>query len=332
MRAATQLLTGSELEPADVVQRATALQGQDLPAVLRAIALRSRSSVAQVRAAFDAGLIVRSWPMRGTLFATTPAHLFALLHHTAARVRRATVRRRAELGIDERVIGRARDVLAEALAEGPQARAEVLDRWQRAGIATADGRGYHLLMHLCVAGLAWWGRFAEGGSEQLLELATPPDQDLDAGLVEVVRGFVRARGPVTEADLAWWTKLPLGQVRPILRSAPGLVEVTVRGAPAWVLGEPNLTARATGVILVPAFDEWVLGYTDRSLVASRAMQTAMVPGGNGMFRPVVLVDGVVVGTWRPRRGSAAASFELVEKVSAANTRRIERAVAGWPHD
>ncbi|MBP2436488.1 hypothetical protein [Microbacterium amylolyticum] len=63
-RWSNHLLGGSDLTPAQVVDRSVALQGQDLPAVLRAIALRSRpgTSIADVRAAFDRGELVRSWP------------------------------------------------------------------------------------------------------------------------------------------------------------------------------------------------------------------------------------------------------------------------------
>ncbi|KAD4059678.1 hypothetical protein GD627_00795 [Arthrobacter yangruifuii] len=87
LRLRSHLLQGSDLAPADVVRRAVALQGQDLPAVLRAVAVRSRpgTTVQDVRDAFDSGELVRGWPMRGTLFATTPAHLAALLRFTAER-------------------------------------------------------------------------------------------------------------------------------------------------------------------------------------------------------------------------------------------------------
>ena len=88
--------------------------------------------------------------------------------------------------------------------------------------------------------------------------------------------------------------------------------------------------------LVPGFDEWILGYADRSLVAGPAALAALVPGGNGVFRPAVLVDGVVVGTWRlPAARSAAAEripvLDLVEPVSARTRRAIDRTLAAWPH-
>ena len=336
LRWQSQLLGGSELAPADVVRRAVALQGQDLPAVLQAIAIRSKpgTGVQEVRDAFDRGELVRSWPMRGTLFATTPEHLAALLCFTGDRIRAMAARRRAELGLDEAVISRGRETLREALAERPLLRAEALAVWEAAGIPAADGRGYHLLMHLSVEGLIHWGAFDPSGSQQYLTLSVPraPD-DPDAALAEVVRGFVRARGPVTEADLAWWTKLPKATLRRAAAAAGDLVEVQVQGRPAWIVGEPQIPG-PSGVTLVPGFDEWILGYADRSLVAGEKMLAALVPGNNGIFRPAVLVDGVVVGTWRwPRTARAAAApvLDIVEPVPAATRRRIERTVEAWPH-
>ena len=349
MRLRSHLLSGSDLAPEDVVHRAVALQGQDLPAVLRAVAIRSRpgTTVDQVRAAFDAGRLVRSWPMRGTLFATTPEHLQSLLAFTGGRIHRATARRREQLGLSDAVVARAREVLAQALAEQPLRRAEALAVWDAAGIPTADGRGYHLLMNLSVAGLTHWGPFDAAGAEQYLTLSTaaPPD-DPEAALAELVRGFVLARGPVTDTDLAWWTKLPKTLLRRAAAGIADLVEVRVEGAPAWIIGEPELSGEeadasageeadaSAGVTLVPGFDEWILGYADRSLVAGPEMMEALVPGGNGVFRPAVLVDGRAVGTWRlPRtgRGTPEPVIDLVEQVPAATRRAIDDAVAAWPH-
>ncbi|WP_461169781.1 winged helix DNA-binding domain-containing protein [Arthrobacter sp. Z1-15] len=336
LRWQSQLLGGSELAPADVVRRAVALQGQDLPAVLEAIAIRSRpgTGVQEVRDAFDRGELVRSWPMRGTLFATTPEHLAALLHFTGDRIRAMAARRRAELGLDDAVVSRGRETLREALAERHLLRSEVLGLWEAAGIPTTEGRGYHLLMHLSVEGLMHWGSFDPSGSRQYLTAsAVRAPEDPDAALADVVRGFVRARGPVTEADLAWWTKLPKTMVRRAAAAAGNLVEVKVEGRPAWVMGEPRIPG-PSGVTLVPGFDEWILGYADRSLVAGAKMLAALVPGNNGVFRPAVLVDGVVVGTWRwPRtaRTPAEPVLDVVEPVPAATRRRIEQAVEAWPH-
>lgn len=328
-----QLLGGSTRSPIEVVDRAVALQGQDLPAVLRAIAIRSApgTTVDDVRAAFDAGELVRSWPMRGTLFATTPAHLAALLELTGERTRRSTVLRRSQLGIPDAMIDLARETLVAALADGGLRRSDALGALERAGIATGGGVGYHLLMHLSVEGVVHWGPFAPGGAEQLLVLT--PLVEASGSLAELLRGVVLARGPITDADLAWWTKLPKTEIRRALTQIDDLVAVTVDGAPAWTIGAPRTELEPMGVTLVPGFDEWILGYGDRALVVSPAAFEAIVPGGNGVFRPAVLVDGVVVGSWRRPAGRAdrAPEIELVERVNATTRRAIDRAVADWPH-
>lgn len=331
-----QLLGGSQLAPTEVVSRAVALQGQDLRAVLRAIAIRSRpgTSVADVAAAFDRGEQVRSWPMRGTLFATTPAHLAALLHFTGARTLAAAARRRAALGLTDAVIATARETLVAALTDRPLTRAEAMALWGAAGIDTSSGRGYHLLMSLFVEGLACWGPLTPDGREQLLtaiDLPAPPDPD--AALAELVRGYALARGPVTLDDLAWWTKLPKTRLRRATSASPDLGEALVDETPVLLVGEPE-DPEPSGVTLAPAFDEWILGYADRSWTASPKMRAALTPGDNGVFRPCVLVDGVTVGVWRtPLRAGAPQppELELVEPVGVRVRRQIERALAAWPH-
>lgn len=332
MRWHNQLLGGSDLGPTDVVRRAVAFQGQDLPSVLRAIALRSRpgTTIADVVHEFDEGRLVRSWPMRGTLFATTPEHLATLLHFTAERIHRATVRHREQRGLDSQLITRARDVLGEALRERPRTRAEAVELWESAGIATAAGRSYHLLMYLAVDGFLHWGGSATTRNEQVLELsATSPPDDPDNALAGLVRAYIVARGPVTESDLAWWAKLPKTLVARAASSIDGLREVTVNGTPAWIVGEHDDPWEPTGISLVPGFDEWVLGYADRSLVASPAALQALVPGGNGIFRPAILLDGVVVGTWKASRASGssgAPTIALVEDLPAGTKKAIDDAI------
>jgi inactivated superfamily I helicase len=66
------------------------------------------------------------------------------------------------------------------------------------------------------------------------------------------------------------------------------------------------TARtqAEGVLLLPGFDEFMLGYGDRRAQLDPAFADRIVPGGNGVFRHTVVSAGRVVGTWaRTGRGA-----------------------------
>ena len=321
--------------PAQAVRHMVAMQGQDLPQVLRAIAIRSApgTTLDDVRAAFDRGEIVRSWPMRGTLFAIAPDDLAVLLAWTAERIRHKSAPQRRDRGLDDATVDRARELAVAAIAEAPRTRAQLLEVWEQAGIATGGGRGYQLIIELALGGLAHWGPFA-GAQQQLVPSALPPVPDPEAGLTRIARRYFAAHGPATSDDFAWWTGLTKTDARAAIARADGLVAVSVAGEPMWVV-EGALDGVRSGVLLMPGFDELVMGYRDRSLIASPAMMDALVPGSNGVFMPAVLVDGRAVGTWRwpPQRGKQAASplLDLVEQVTPTTLARVERALEAWPH-
>ena len=87
------------------------------------------------------------------------------------------------------------------------------------------------------------------------------------------------------------------------------------------------------VLLLPGFDEFVLGYTDRSLVLKPEYFNKIVPGGNGVFKKTVVAGGEVIGTWARAgtRASAAVVPELFDEskplgvtAQAAFTRAAQR--------
>ena len=337
---------------AEVVRRMVALQGQDLPAVLRAIAVRSRpgTTVDDVRAAFDAGELVRGWTQRGTLFATTPGDLAALVSLTGERVIHMSRRVHDAEGLDDAVVARAEAVAREALAapgsDGGITRATMTDLWQRSGVPIEGQRGYHLIVALALRGVLHWGPFA--GAQQLM-VATPdvghesvPPEEPGVALRRIARSYFRSRGPAASDDLAWWLGLPKVPVRAAVAALRDeqpdvLAEVVVEGKPMLVgrdasgLGSSPAPELATpsGVVLVPGFDEIVLGYQDRELVADAEAMRTVVPFINGIFRPAVLLDGRIVGTWRrvPKRDEAP--FELVPGIQARARKAVGAAVAAW---
>ena len=66
---------------------------------------------------------------------------------------------------------------------------------------------------------------------------------------------------------------------------------------------------AAGWQLLAAFDEHLLGYTDREAQLDPQQFARIVPGRNGMFLPTVVHHGRVVGTWK-RAGARAGGFEI----------------------
>jgi hypothetical protein len=135
-------------------------------------------------------------------------------------------------------------------------------------------------------------------------LPAPRRMDADEALAELAGRFFQGHGPATVKDLARWAGIRITEARAGLAAAlPGLARMEVDGVEHFLAPEtPDLLAsckkEARGTFLLPGFDEFVLGYGDRTAVLDPAFADRIVPGGNGMFRPTVVHDGRIVGTWQ----------------------------------
>jgi hypothetical protein len=295
--------------PAEAVRRLLAAQGQDFPGAVTSVALRTAARARDaVTAALDRGEVVRSWPMRGTLHLTAAEDLPWMLDLLGTRALAGAAKRRDHLGISDDEAARTCDAVVAALSGGRRlSRAELLAAIEQAGVAVTGQRGYHLLWFAAQTGASCLGPTADG--EQLFVLLadwvpTPRRLEREEALGELATRFFTGHGPATVHDLARWSGLPVSDARAGLAVArPRLESLAVEGTEHFL--DPTTPERlaacrdeARRTLLLPGFDEFVLGYGDRGAVLEPEFAERIVPGKNGMFLSTVLVDGRVVGTWR----------------------------------
>jgi len=81
------------------------------------------------------------------------------------------------------------------------------------------------------------------------------------------------------------------------------------------------------VLVLPGFDEYLLGYKDRSLMLADEHQQAIIPGGNGRFQATVVRDGQVIGTWKRTLSKTRAQITVRPLIPLRKTDpvRIEQA-------
>ena len=315
-----------------------AMQGQDLPGAKWSIGLRVPGArEADVDAAFDAGEIVRSWPMRGTLHVVQAVDLPWMLALTAERSLASAARRREVLGITVADVERARAVAVEVLP-GRRAlgRTPLLKAIAEGGVTTAGQRGYHILWFLAQTGTLVLGP-TEGGKQTFARLDAwvphPRRIERDEALGELAQRYFSSHGPATVHDLARWSGLPLRDVKRGLEIGAGeLAAIEVDGTTYHLAPELlDVADRPSRIALLPGFDEYILGYRDRSAVLARQHSDAIVPGGNGMFKPTIVVDSAVVGTWRRRVTAGGMRIEpaTFEPMSGRTLARLKEAAEDY---
>ncbi len=345
LRLASQGLAGSGFRSVPAAVRwMTAMQAQDLQSVLWAVGQRVPGSrVGDVRRALDRGEIVRSWPMRGTLHLLAPEDLKWMLAITSDRLIRGMAGRHRELDISARDIDAAAGAALELVSGGAAAsRAELFQAFERSGHSTAGQRGIHLLGMMCQRGWLVQGPLA--GNQQLLVafddwITESRTLDRAEGTAEWLLRYLRSHGPATERDFAWWSGIPLTEVRAALgRVKSQVVELEFERTSYWLSPEAAAlldegVPAGRLVLALPGFDEFLLGYTDRSIVLPPEHANRIVPGGNGVFRRTIVAGGRIVGTWDVARSGGAVAvpepFDDVNGLRPAAQRSFELQAAKY---
>ena len=318
-------LSAQRIEPAerltlvDVARHFLATQAQDFIQGGWALGLRAPGSrLSDLTGALDRGEIVRAAPFRGTLHFMPASELAWVLGVTAERTIASAATRQAALGLDDATLARARDVTERALADRTaHTRDEYFTVLREAGIDPSGQRGYHVIWYLAQTGVVLWG--PAKGTQQGLVLSeewTPHPRRLegDEALGELALRYFSAHGPATVRDFAWWTKLTLTAARRGIEVArPELTELDHAGT--TLLARTEELDRASGrrlgtrVHALPGFDEYLLGYQDRSAALAEEHFTRIVPGMNGIFLPMIVLRGEIVGTWKRAERAASVTVE-----------------------
>jgi hypothetical protein len=324
--------------PAEVVSSLGAIQAQDYLGTLWAIGLRLPAATEkEVELAIANRTIIRTWPLRSTLHFVAAADVHWLLELTAPRIVSTASLRFERYGLDTAVLARIRKVLVKALQGSQQlTRDEIYAVLKRARISIEGQRGYHILWRMGVDQVICFGaRRGKQATFTLLEEWAPKDRklDRDAALAELAWRYFKGHGPATLQDFVWWSGLKVSDAKAGLAMVSSRLEsLTVGEKIYWISAEtPSLNELAPKVHLLPGFDEYLLGYRDRSASLDPAHAQQVQAGSNGMFLGTIIVKGRVVGTWRRELGKKAASvttnfFRPLTRVEAG---ALEEAIGGY---
>lgn len=289
--------------PAEIAAWMGGLQAQDPAAIPWALGarLKGKPTQAQIERAMQDRSILRTWCMRGTihLVAAEDAAWIIALPAPQSRKKAKPVERFA--GLDEAAFAKSQRILARDLKGGePMERDAIYALFEKSGIPITGQRGYYLLWRAGMSGLICFGpQLSRKPTFALLKDYAPKQREIkpQQAAAELARRYFQSRGPATVADWIWWSSLPPAIARAGHEEiCSELVEDKINGMSYW-LSPSNQKAAADGLTLLPGFDEFVLGYKDRSAVIEPKFASG-IAYSNGIFFPVMVSKGQVVGVWK----------------------------------
>jgi hypothetical protein len=332
-RLLSQQLTDSDVQTvAQVVGGLGGVQAQEYHWAKWSIGLRLRNATdAAVERAIAERAIVRTWAFRGTLHFVAAADVGWLLDLLSPAIIAANQRRYRQLELDQESFVKSQRAIAARLAEGrPLTRSQLAASLEAAGVSAAGQRSPYILQRAALDGLICHG--PPRGREPAYVLLQKPAVssgrlDRDEALARLAQRYLTGHGPASIRDLAWWSGLPMADVRQAVDAvSASLVRVEVGGIELWAGSGPPAAAAPPEAHLLPPFDEYLLGYRDRAPVLERGLARKVNAGG-GMFKPAILVRGQVAGTWKrsARRDVLQIATELFRPLDEREMDALRRA-------
>lgn len=289
----------------DVVRWMGAVQAQEYIPSLWALGVRLGPSATKqtVEQALVRGDIVRTWLLRGTIHYIPANDAAWMIRLLGPRINRKYRSYYEKVDLHDRAFAQGREALLHTLANHQACtRKELYAAFEHAGIAEPSkrGRGSFILQYWAQEGLICFGPYRDKQQTFVLlaeHTNKSTDMSEDAALATLTMRYFASHGPATLQDFAWWSGLTAAEVRQgVALAGNTLGQITIDSKRYFLSANTIVpTQLKNSTLLLPCFDEYTIGYKDRSAVLDPKYMQQL---GYAVNYNNILVDGRIVGTWK----------------------------------
>lgn len=318
--------------PAELVSWMGAVQAQDYAMAQWALGLRlEQVKESQIEEAIARAEILRTHVLRPTWHFVTPADICWMLRLTAPRIHAYMGTNNRKLELDAAVFKKSNKVLEKILRDGKALnREEIASAFDTAKINTKELRLNHLLVHAELEGLICSGpKKGKQITYALLEERVAPAAPLnkEESLARLALLYFQSHGPASLRDFAWWSGLSLTDAKEAQELIKDKLQFVKLGTESLAFVErETLPVKSNKIMLLPNYDEYLVGYTDRKVMLGNGSNT-LSREGNPIFVNTIIINGKVEGSWKRtiKAHSVAITTEPFTQFSSSQEKQIEHA-------
>ena len=321
--------------PRELVSWMGAVQAQEYNMAKWAIGVRLKdTSLRDVEEAVRKGDILRTHIMRPTWHFVAAEDIRWMLRLTGPRIKTSAASwgKALHLEITESLYTKC-NKLIEKLLEGNQSltKREIGEGLSKAGIETDDARMTILMMNAEAEGIVCNGTDAgKTPTYALLEERVASGKELhrEEALAKLAQKYFRSHSPAGLQDFTWWS----GQTITDAKKAIGLIrseliEERWEQHELFVHESYNGVAGTDDVLhFLPSYDEYLISYKERTTVIDEAHHRKAF-NTFGIFYPVILYNGKVVGNWKKlsKKNTIEVETSFFEKKTKIDKRLLAQA-------
>lgn len=302
-----QLICQQFTNPTEVVSHLGALQAQDYRMMRWAVAMRTkRPSEEAFRKAYNSGEIIRMHLLRCTWQLIT-AQDYGWMLELCAPKSIATLNgwmKSNKISIPEDEVLSVQQIIEQTIGDKTNITKEnIAESLARNGMKMEDHRlSYHIrlaeLSGLLVSGDLHPSKATYGLASHKIKVATSINRD--EALALLTTKYFQSRSPATLEDFVWWSGLSASDCkRGILLLGDQLHTESWNGRKFYLLDGCRTRGFRKGCsLLLPPFDEYLIGYKSRDVVLA-PVHSHHAHNNSGIFYPIIALDGVICGNWSP---------------------------------
>lgn len=287
----------------EVVGWMGAMQAQDSAMAKWAIGIRLPNSTQKnIDEAINKGEIIRTHLLRPTWHFVSADDIYWILQLTAPQIKTIAKSRHATLGLTVDVLKKANTIITKALSGGKHLTRETLmSILNKAKITTDVYRSSHIMLCAELDGIVCSGAIQDNKSTYaLLSERVKQKKSLtrEEALAKLAQQYFVSHCPATLQDFIWWSGLPVKDARHGLEMVKSnFIAETIGTETYWLTNTFSTFKNNSSVHLLPAFDEFIISYKNRSASLPLDHHKKAI-SSNGIFRPVIVLDGQAIGLWK----------------------------------
>jgi len=318
-----------------LIEKMGAMQAQDFTMAKWALGIRlSECTNPMVMEAYNRGEILRTHILRPTWHFVSPVNIRWMLSLSANKIKSSSKSRDRDLGITEELYERVNRIIRKALEKNKCLTRDALAaEIEKAKIKNNTAYMTHFMMRAEAEGIVCSGAMdGNAHTYALLEERVPPVPALsrEEALVRLVRIYFSTRSPATLQDFCWWSNLSLTEAEKGLSAVKTeFFSEKIGGQTYWFANSINSGNDSGSVFLLPAFDEYIISYRDRSPVLSQETHSKAI-SSNGVFRPTVVANGKVIGLWKKAAsGRRTVTFDFFSQPDDSVKKALDKSIGDY---
>lgn len=299
-----KLYKTSPSSPQELVHHLGAMQAQDYAMAKWAIGVRCGAFEKTIEEAINSAQIIRTHILRPTWHFVAAQDIYWMLDISGPQVKPIVTSYFKKYGLDAKKLDQINAFIEKILAGNHHlTRDEIMHELKLKKMVDEIFWGGPIMMNAELDGLVCNGKMKGKQITYALlgERVIKPKTKLsrEEALAKLAKRYFESHGPAKVLDFSWWSGFSPTMCKLVISSIESeLNSVVINNQKYWF--GTNFTDAdnlCESIHFLPAFDEILIAYKTREASIFPEHQSKVFTN-NGIFKPIILENGKVIGTWK----------------------------------